>query len=235
VKIPTSDGSIPAYVAMPAQGGPFPVVYVCHEVFGVHEHIKDICRRLAKTGYLAVAADLYARYGDASKYTMHQLPKLMSDVVGKVQVPRMLSDIDAAVAFAESSGKGDVARLGVTGFCWGGWAAWLYAEHQAKLKAAVSWYGFVLRPGVSTNPLDGAEELKCPVLGLYGAKDPGNPRDTLEMMETAAKKAGKTVSIHIYPDAGHGFNADYRTSYNKADALDGWARMLAWFKQYGAA
>ncbi|MCW5772130.1 MAG: dienelactone hydrolase family protein [Rhodospirillaceae bacterium] len=234
VKIPTGDGAMPAYIAMPAQGGPFPVVYVCHEIFGVHEHLKDICRRLAKAGYLAVSADLYARYGDASKYTMQQIPKLMSDIVAKVAIPKMLTDIDAAVEFAGKN-KGNTDKLAVTGFCWGGWATWLYAEHQPKLKAAAAWYGHIMRPGVARNPIDGVKDLKCPVLGLYGAKDQGIPLDTVEMMASEAKKAGKTVEMKVYADAGHGFNADYRASYKKADAEDAWQRMLAWFKKYGAA
>jgi carboxymethylenebutenolidase len=235
VKIPTTDGQMPAYVAMPAQGGPFPVVYVIHEIFGVHEYLRDVCRRFAKEGYMAVSGELYARHGDASKYTMQEIPKLMSEVVSKVSIPQMMSDIDSAVTWAEKSGRGATSKLGVTGFCWGGWAAWHYAAHQPKLKAAVPWYGHIIRQGVARNPIDVVKDLKCPVLGLYGGKDQGIPLDTVEMMQSEAKKAGKKVQIHVYPDAGHGFHADYRPSYREADAKDGWKRMLDWFKANGAA
>jgi len=237
IKIPAAGGDMPGYVAMPAQGSSFPVVLVVHEAFGVHEHIKDLCRRLAKSGYLAVAPELYARQGDASKYTMQEIPKLLSEVISKVPDAQVMGDLDAAAAWAEKN-KGNGAKLAITGFCWGGRIVWLYAAHSAKLKAGVAWYGRIVGTGnamTPKNPIDLAKDLKAPVLGLYGGKDQGIPVDTVEMMQSEAKKAGNKTEIHIYPNSGHGFNADYRPSYNADDAKDGWARMLAWFKANGAA
>ncbi|HEY7608235.1 MAG TPA: dienelactone hydrolase family protein [Alphaproteobacteria bacterium] len=234
VKIPAAGGDMPAYVAMPAQGGPFPLVLVVHEAFGVHEHIKDLCRRLAKQGHMAVAPDLFARFGDASKYTMQEIQKLLTEVVGKATVPQMMGDLDAALAWADKN-KGDSAKLAITGFCFGGGVVWMYAAHQPKLRAGVAWYGSIIRQGWPKSPLDVAKELKAPVLGLYGGKDQGIPMDQVEMMRGELKKAGGKSMIHVYPDAGHAFNADYRGSYNKAAAEDGWKRMLDWFKANGAA
>jgi carboxymethylenebutenolidase len=236
VKVPVADGSIPAYRAMPAQGGPFPVVLVVQEIFGVHEHIKDLCRRLAKAGYYAVAPELYARQGDPSKIS--DIQELIKTIVSKVPDAEVMSDLDAAVAYAKASGKGDTARLAVTGFCWGGRIVWLYAAHNPSLKAAVAWYGPIDRPRTELQPkypIDLTADLKAPVLGLYGGADQGIPVDSVEKMQEACKKAGKTCEIKIYPDAPHGFNADYRPSYRADDAKDGWTRMLAWFKDHGVA
>jgi carboxymethylenebutenolidase len=241
VKVKTADREIPAYRAMPDPsssfgGGPFPTVLVVQEVFGVHEHIKDLCRRLAKSGYFAIAPELYVRQGDPSKYT--ETPKLVSELVSKVPDSQVMSDLDAAVAYAKGSGKADTAKLAVTGFCYGGRIVWLYAAHNPGLKAGVAWYGAIERPKTENNPkhpIDIAAELKAPVLGLYGAADQGIPVDTVEKMAAACKAAGKTCEIKIYPDTPHGFNADYRPSYRAEAAKDGWARMLAWFKQHGAA
>ena len=240
VKIPTKDGQMPAYVAMPAQGTNFPIVLVVQEIFGVHEHIKDLCRRFAKAGHLAVAAELYARQGDASKYTMQEIPKLFAEIVSKVPDAQVMSDLDAAADWAGKN-KGAAGKLAVTGFCWGGRVVWLYAAHSANLKAGVAWYGPLVRnPQRDTAlqpkaPLDLAKDMKAPVLGLYGGKDQGIPVDTVQMMEAELKKAGKKAQIQVYPDAQHGFNADYRPSYNKAAAEDGWKRMMDWFKANGAA
>jgi carboxymethylenebutenolidase len=159
----------------------------------------------------------------------------MSEVVSKVSIPQMMGDIDAAVAWVEKSGKGAVSKLAVTGFCWGGWANWHFAAHKATLKAAVPWYGHIIRQGVAKNPIDVVKDLKCPVMGLYGGKDQGIPLDTVEMIQSEAKKAGKNVQIHVYPDAGHGFHADYRPSYRETDAKDGWRRMHDFFKANGVA
>jgi carboxymethylenebutenolidase len=233
VKIPVTDGQIPAYRAMPAAGGPFATVLVIQEVFGVHEHIKDICRRLAKLGYFAVAPALYARQGDVSQMT--RIEDILS-VVSKVPDAQVASDLDATVAWAQSTGNADTARLGVTGFCWGGRQTWLYAEHNPDLKAAVAWYGFLVGtpdPLHPVNPIDQAAQLKCPVLGLYGAQDRSISQDSIENMKAAAKAAGKTAEFIVYADAGHGFNADYRPSYNVADAKDGWNKLQAWFKGHG--
>ena len=233
VKVPVKDGEIPAYRAMPFRGGPFPTVLVVEEVFGVHEHIKDICRRLAKIGYFAIAPELYARLGDVTKMT--SIEQILS-VVDRAPDTQTLSDLDATVAYAKSTGKADTAKLAITGFCRGGRTVWMYAAHNPKLKAAVAWYGPLAEkptPAMPKSPLDIAGEVRAPVLGLYGGKDQGITQDQVEKMRAELKAAGKKTEIVVYPDADHGFNADYRPSYNKAAAEDGWKRMLAWFKRYG--
>ena len=236
VKVSVADGPIPAYRAMPDKGGPFPVVLVVQEIFGVHEHIKDLCRRLAKRGYFAVAPDLYVRQGDVSN--IKDIPEIFAKVVSKVPDAQVLSDLDATVAYAKATGKADTARLAVTGFCWGGRIVWLYAAHNPGVKAGAAWYGRVvgdkddLHP---KHPIDVVGDLKAPVLGLYGAADQGIPVATVESMRAALKKADKTAEIVIFPDTPHGFNADYRPSYRKDQAEDAWKRMLDWFKQYGVA
>jgi carboxymethylenebutenolidase len=236
VKIPVTDGEIPAYRAMPSRGGPFPTVLVVQEIFGVHEHIKDLCRRLAKAGYFAVAPELYARQGDVSK--MKDFGQIIRDVVSKVPDKQVMSDLDAAVAYAKKTGKADTSKLAATGFCWGGRIIWLYAAHNPDLKAGAAWYGRLVGDADELHPkhpVGVAKDLKAPVLGLYGGKDQGIPQNTVEQMREAVKGAGKTAEIVVYPNAQHGFNADYRPSYNKQDAEDAWKRMLAWFKKYGAA
>jgi carboxymethylenebutenolidase len=235
VKVPVGDQKIPAYRAMPNKGGPFPVVLVVQEIFGVHEHIKDICRRFAKLGYFAIAPELYARQGDVSK--LKSIDEIRP-IVAKVPDEQVLGDLDACVEFATESGKGDVTRLGITGFCWGGRIVWLYAAHSKQLKAGVAWYGrLVGEPTELTpkNPIDIAADLKAPVLGLYAGKDQGIPLESVEKMREALKKAKVPTQIIVYPDAQHGFHADYRPSYNEADAKDGWNRLQAWFKQHGVA
>ena len=233
VKIPVAGGEIPAYRAMPATGGPFPTVLVVHEIFGVHEHIKDICRRLAKLGYFAVAPLLYSREGDVS--SLSDVNAIMQ-VVAKVPDSQVASDLDATVAWAKSTGKADTTKLGITGFCWGGRQVWLYAAHNQGLKAAVAWYGPLqvptndLRP---KNPIDLATQINAPVLGLYGGADQGIPLTQIEQMRAALKAAGKKSEIVVYPDTPHGFNADYRPSYRPEAAKDGWKRMQAWFQQNG--
>jgi carboxymethylenebutenolidase len=235
VKIPVSDGEIPGYRAMPAAGGPFATILVVHEAFGVHEHIKDICRRLAKAGYFAVAPLLFARQGDVSK--MSSIDDVLK-VMAKVPEAEVASDLDATVAWAAGTGNADTARLGITGFCWGGRQVWLYAEHNPKVKAAVAWYGPLKRPASGTtpaDPIDRVAQLQVPVLGLYGGADPGIPMEQIKAMQDALA-AGKTGSeIVVYPDTPHAFNADYRTSYRPAQAKDGWKRMLSWFKDHGVA
>jgi carboxymethylenebutenolidase len=236
VTIPVPDGKVPAYRAMPAGGGPFPVVLVVQEIFGVHEHIKDICRRLAKLGYLAVAPELYARQGDVSK--IEDIREVLSKVVSKVPDAQVLSDLDATVAWAKGSGKGDTAKLGVTGFCWGGRIVWLYAAHNPDLKAGVAWYGRLVGPPDELhpkNPIDLVAALKAPVLGLYGGADTGIPAESVERMRAALKAAGKPAELVLYPDTPHGFNADYRPTYREAAAEDGWKRMRDWFRKYGVA
>ena len=236
VKIPVTDGEIPAYRAQPEGNGTLPVVIVVQEIFGVHEHIKDICRRLAKLGYLAIAPELYARQGDVSKLT--EIPKIISTVVSKVPDAQVMSDIDAAVAWAKKSGRGDTSRLGITGFCWGGRIVWLYAAHNKNLKAGVAWYGRLVGdkdPLHPRHPSDLVEELKTPVLGLYGGADMGIPNATVEAMQAALKKADKSSEIVLYPDTPHGFYADYRPTYRKDKADDAWKRLLEWFKKNGVA
>ncbi len=233
VRIPVADGTIPAYRAMPAQGGPFPVVLVVSEIFGVHEHIKDVCRRFAKEGYLAVAPELFARQGDPSRYT--DIQQLIREVVSKVPDAQVVADLDATAQWAFGASKGDPQRLAVTGFCWGGRITWLYAAHQPRLRAGVAWYGRLVGEPTANqprHPLDVVEELKAPVLGLYGGKDQGIPLDTVELMQEAAAKAGKTVEFVVYPDAPHAFHADYRPSYREGPARDGWQRCLAWFARH---
>lgn len=236
VKVPVNDGEIPAYRALPETGGPFPVILVVQEIFGVHEHIKDICRRLAKLGYLAVAPELYARQGDVSKITNFQ--EIFSKVVSKVPDKQVMSDLDAAVAWAKATGKGDVAKLGITGFCWGGRIVWLYSAHNPNVKAGVAWYGRLvgepdeLHP---KHPIDVISAIQSPILGLYGEADQGIPVASVEKMRAALKEAGKKAEIVLYPDTPHAFFADYRPSYRKDTAEDGWKRMLEWFKKNGVA
>ncbi len=231
--IPTNEGSLPAYYARPAGTGPFPTVLVIEEIFGVHEYIQDTCRRLAKSGYLAVAPELYARIGDLSKMT--DVSAIVRDVISKAPDDRLLQDLDATAAWAAAN-KGDPARLAVTGFCRGGRNTWMYAAHNPALKAAVAWYGPIKgmpSPIQPTNPGDIADKLGAPLLGLYGGQDAGIAVADVQAAAAKAKAAGKTVEIVVFPDAPHGFHADYRPSYRKADAEDGFGRMLAWFKTYG--
>jgi carboxymethylenebutenolidase len=220
---------------MPAKGGPFPVVLVVQEIFGVHEHIKDVCRRFAKLGYFAVAPEMYARQGDVSN--LKSIDEIRV-IVAKVPDAQVMSDLDACVEFAKESGKGDVAKLGITGFCWGGRITWLYAAHSKQLKAGAAWYGrLVGDPTENTpkHPVNLAADLKAPVLGLYGGKDQGIPLDTVEQMRSALKSAKVDSEIIVYPGSGHAFYADYRPSFNETDAQAAWQKLLAWFKKYGVA
>ena len=236
IKVPAQGGEMPAYRAQPASGSGFPVVLVVQEIFGVHEHIKDVCRRLAKQGYLAIAPELYARQGDPRNFPNVQ--DLISNLVSKVPDAQVLADLDACVAWAKDNG-GDTLRLGITGFCWGGRFTWLYAAHNAQLKAGVAWYGKVVGPVSELSPkhpVDIAGQLNGPVLGLYGGQDQGIPLESLEQMRQALAKgsaASKASLIHVYENAPHAFHADYRPSYRKAEAEDGWQRLLAWFKSQG--
>ncbi|GAB2455824.1 dienelactone hydrolase family protein [Comamonas humi] len=232
---------VPAYHAAPAGKKNLPVVLVIQEIFGVHEYIADTCRRLAHAGYLAIAPELYARQGDPRKYT--DIPALQREVVSKVPDAQVLGDLDGALAWAAAHG-GNTAKAAITGFCWGGRVTWLYAT-SGRVKAGVAWYGRVEgTPNASTplHPVDLANALKAPVLGLYGGKDQGITLDSVDAMKQALAKAGaggnaaaKGSQFHIYPEAGHAFHADYRPSYRKDAADDGWKRMLAWFRQHGVA
>ena len=234
VLIPARDRDLPAYAARPKGGAKAPVVLVVQEIFGVHEYIRDICRRLAKQGYVAVAPELYVRQGDPS--AIPDIPTLLKTLVSQVPDEQVLADLDAAAAWAAKSAGGDGARLGITGFCWGGRIAWLYAAHNPALKAAVAWYGRLggeASANTPRHPLDVVAELKAPVLGLYGGADQGIPLDSVEKMRAALKTAGKSGEIVVYDGAPHAFHADYRPSYREQAAQDGWGRMLDWFKGNG--
>jgi carboxymethylenebutenolidase len=233
VEIPVSDGKLPAYAAKPAGATALPTILVIEEIFGVHEYIKDVCRRLAKLGYLAVAPELYARLGDLSKMT--DSAQIFRDVISKAPDATVMSDLDATAAWAGTHG-GDPAMLGVIGFCRGGRDVWFYNAHSSRLKAAVAFYGPLGGGRTEIQPqtaLDIAGTIHAPQLCLYGGKDGSIPPDQIHAAEQKAKAAGKTVDVVIYPDAGHGFHADYRPSYVPADAQDGWKRAIAWFHTHG--
>lgn len=238
VSIPVGDFKLPAYRAAPAGKANAPVVLVISEIFGVHEHIADVARRFAKAGYFAIAPELFVRQGDASAYG--EIAKLIAEVINKVPDAQVMGDLDACVAWARGQGA-DAGKLAVTGFCWGGRITWLYAAHNPAVKAGVAWYGRLLGP---TNPLqpahpvDVAAKLAAPVLGLYGEKDGGIPLDSVDKMKSALAQgsaAAKRSEFVIYPDAPHAFHADYRPSYRKEAAEDGWKRCLAWFRTQGVA
>jgi carboxymethylenebutenolidase len=234
VQIPMADGKVvPAYRARPSSSGRFPTVLVVQEIFGVHEHIKDLCRRLAKSGYMAVATEMFARQGDVSK--IENVQEIVNTVVSKGPDTQVMSDLDSTAAWAaKNGGSGD--RLAITGFCWGGRIVWLYVAHNPKLMAGAAWYGRL--EGESNamtpkNPIDYVAVLKAPVIGFYGGKDTGISLESIERMRGALKVVGDDSEITVYPEAQHGFNADYRPSYKKDDAQDAWKKMLAWFKRAG--
>jgi carboxymethylenebutenolidase len=230
--VPVTGGDMPVYYARPASGGPFPIVLVNEEIFGVHEYIQDVCRRLAHAGYLAVAPEIYFRSPGFAQMTDSQ--QIMRDVIFKTPDAEIWSDLDATLAWAAKN-HGNAARMGEMGFCFGGRNTWLYAAHNPNLKAAVAYYGHIKNPTSPIKPqtvLDIAGQIHCPLLGLYGGQDASNPADLVREAAAKAKAAGKTVEIVIYPDAPHGFHADYRPSYREADAKDAWNRTLAWFSNY---
>ena len=236
VRIPVKDLEIPAYRACPSQGDRFPVVLVVQEIFGVHEYIKDVCRRLARAGYFAVAPEMYARQGDVSG--LANIQDILGKVVSKVPDSQVMSDLDSTVAWAAKTGRADTARLAITGFCWGGRIVWLYTAHNRSVKAGVAWYGRLVGQAsemTPKHPVDVAADLKGGVLGLYGGQDQGIPLETVERMRAALRAAKKDSEIIVYPDAGHGFHADYRPGYSKQDAEDGWRRMIEHFKKRGVA
>jgi len=229
----TATGELPIYHASPEGSGPFPIVLVIQEIFGVHEHIRDVVRRFAKAGYLAVAPELYFRLGDPS--TASSIDELRANFVAKAPDAVVLSDLDDTLAWATSQG-GDGARVGVTGFCWGGRITWLYAAHQPKVRAGVAWYGRLAGPTNANNPrhpVDVAGELKAPVLGLYGGEDTGIPLADVDRLSAGLAAAGGGSTVVVYPTAPHAFFADYRPSYREADARDGWSRALDWFSRHG--
>ena len=244
ITIPVGDFKLPAYRAMPAgktAADKLPVVLVVSEIFGVHEHIADVARRFAKLGYLAIAPELFVRQGDAQAYG--EVSKLIAEVVSKVPDAQVMNDLDACVTWAKANG-GDTSRLAITGFCWGGRITWLYTAHNPAVKTGVAWYGQLLGATNAlkpTHPIDVVGQLNAPVLGLYGAEDTGIPVAAVDQMKAALAKAGdgnaaaKASQFVVYPGAQHAFHADYRPSYQKDAAEDGWKRCVAWFKANGVA
>lgn len=240
IDIPSADGTIPGYRARPDSDAPAPVILLVHEIFGLHAYIQDLCRRLAKSGYLAIAPDLYQRQGDVSR--IEQIQDIIEQVVMKVPDDQVLNDLDASVAWAKDSGEGDATRLAITGFCWGGRFVWLYSAHNRALSAGAAWYGRLaaVGPGVMsdigkgrTYPLDIADQLHAPVIGLYGGDDMSIPLETVEQMREKLAAANDPSEIIVYPGANHGFQADYRAAlYHKEAAEDGWRRMLGWLETY---
>jgi len=238
VKVPVKDGEMVAYRALPKGAVKPPVVLVVSEIFGVHEHIQDVCRRLAKLGYCAIAPELFARQGDPRQYS--SIPDILAKITSKTPDAQVMSDLDSTVAWAASKGA-NTDRLAITGFCWGGRITWLYCAHNPQVKAGVAWYGRLVgevNEITPRHPINIAADLKAPVLGLYGGLDTGIPLETVEKMEMALKdgsKAARLSQIHVYDNAPHAFHADYRPSFRKEEAEDGWKRMQAWFKKIDKA
>ncbi|MGA9394167.1 MAG: dienelactone hydrolase family protein [Azonexus sp.] len=236
VKVPVKDGEMAAYRAMPAGATKPPVILVVSEIFGVHEYIKDTCRRLAKLGYCAIAPELFARQGDPQKIA--NIQEILTTITNKTPDAQVMSDLDSTVVWAAAAGA-DTNRLGITGFCWGGRITWLYCAHNPQVKAGVAWYGRLVGDVTEftpRHPINVVGELKAPVLGLYGGVDTGISLESIEAMEKALKTgsaAARLSQIHIYDNAPHAFHADYRPSYRKEDAEDGWKRMQEWFKKMG--
>ncbi|MDR2838345.1 MAG: dienelactone hydrolase family protein [Azonexus sp.] len=236
IRASVKDGEIAAYRAQPANMAKPPVVLVVSEIFAVHEYIRDVCRRLAKLGYLAIAPELFARQGDPRR--IESIPEILDKIVSKTPDAQVMSDLDACVAWAAANG-GDTARLAITGFCWGGRITWLYAARNPQVKAGVAWYGRLVGAAndiTPTQPSDITGQLQAPVLGLYGGEDAGIPLDTVDAMRQRLKTgsaAAQASQIKVYPNAPHAFHADYRPSYRAAEAADGWRSMLAWFKEHG--
>jgi carboxymethylenebutenolidase len=231
-KIKVADGEMPGYFARPAGVSNPPVILVAMEIFGLHEYIKDVTRRLAKFGAFAVAPDYYFRKG-VDLTGVADMQQLLSIVNSKPDI-ELLSDLDSTVAWAKSQG-GDTGRLGIVGFCRGGRTVWEYAAHSTTLKAGVAFYGPPVDPPNPLwpkSPTALATEMKAPVLGLYGGADAGIPVSDVEALKAALAKANKTAEFKIYPGAPHGFHADYRGSYRKEAAEDAWSRMRTWFSQY---
>lgn len=227
-------GDIPAYQAKPQGAASVPIVLVVPEIFGLHEHIRDVCRRFAKQGYLAIACEPYARYGDVTKLASIDEVR---PIVAKASDAQVTADLDASLAWAKAHG-GDASRLGITGFCWGGRITWLYVAHNPDVRAGVAWYGRVegpASPQQPKHPIDLAREIRAPVLGLYGGADAGIPTEGVERLREALKHAGQPSEIHVYPGMPHAFFADYRPSYRAEAAQDGWRRALDWFRRHGVA
>lgn len=224
---------VPVYRAQPEGKNNLPVVLVVSEIFGVHEYIADVARRFAHQGYLALAPDLFVRQGNPA--ALGTIPEIQKEIIAKVPDAQVMGDLDACVAWAKDNG-GNVDKVGITGFCWGGRIAWLYAAHNPKVRAGVAWYGRLVgekTPTTPVHPIDIAPNLKVPVLGLYGAKDNGISLESIDKMKEALAKGGSKSEFVVYQNSGHAFHADYRPSYVEADAKDGWRRCLEWFKSHG--
>jgi carboxymethylenebutenolidase len=235
VGIPVADGKIPGYRAVPEVPGNYPVVLVVQEIFGVHEHIQDICRRFAKLGYYAIAPELFARQGDVSKMT--DIGSILSTVVAKVPDAQVNADLDATLAFARVSGHADAGRLGLVGFCWGGRVAWLYARHNPRMSAAVAYYGLLdgmkSPPIKPEDPVDVAADIKVPVLGLYAGNDGFVKPAVVDAMSAGLAKSGSGSEIVVFPNVNHGFNADYRPTYDKTTATYAWKLAIDWLRDHG--
>ena len=239
ITIDVNGFKVPAYRSAPAGKTNLPVVLVISEIFGVHEYIADVTRRLAKQGYLAIAPELFIRQGDPSSYG--EIAKLQSEIIAKVPDAQVMTDLDATVQWAMQNG-GNANRVAITGFCWGGRITWLYAQHNSKIKAGVAWYGRMegqANANTPKHPIEQVAALKAPVLGLYGGADTGIPvtsvnnmKDALAQAAQQGNAAAKASEFVVYPDMPHAFHADYRASYRASAAMDGWSRALAWFKQY---
>lgn len=232
IKIKSGNIEIPAYQAMPKEKKNLTPLIICHEIFGVHEHIRDVCRRFAKLGYYAISPYLYARHGEVAN--IKDIPTIISEVVSKVTVAEVNADLDATVKYLHGTKKANMPRLIVTGFCWGGKATWMYAAHNPKIKCAIAWYGSLVNPPEqkSQSPIDIAQQLKVPVLGLYAGKDKNISLDHVAQMEKALAKGKSKSKIIIYPDVEHGFFADYRPSYQKSAAEQALSEMLQWIKKH---
>lgn len=233
VKVPVKDGQIPAYRAMPAKGSKFPVIVVVQEIFGVHEHIQDVCRRLAKKGYYAIAPALFSREADVSTMS---LEAILKDVVPKVPDEQVFADIDSTVAYAAGTGKTNASRLGIVGFCWGGRTVWLYANHNPKVKAGVAYYGLLAGlkgPNKANDPIDIGAKLTVPVLGLYASADSFVPNEVVDKMRAELAKGTSGSEIVSFPGVNHGFNADYRPTYDRKAATYAWKLAGDWFKERG--
>jgi carboxymethylenebutenolidase len=235
IELTVNGQAVPVYRAQPEGKSNLPVVLVISEIFGVHEHIADVARRFAKLGYLALAPELFVRQGDPS--AIADIPSLMKNIIHKTPDAQVMADLDACVAWAAANG-GDVDRLGITGFCWGGRVTWMYSAYNPKVKAGVAWYGRLTGDATANtprHPVDIAPALTVPVLALYAARDTGISLDSVEKMKAALAEGASGSEFVVYPDAGHAFHADYRPSYNEKDAKDGWTRALAWFRKHGVA
>ena len=234
IDVSAGDRAIPVYCAVPDGEGPYPIVLVVMEIFGLHEYICDVCRRLAKRGYLALAPDIFVRAGDPSQMT--DITQIRNEVILPTPDAQIMSDLDATAHWAGREGKGDITRLGITGFCWGGRTVWLYAAHNPDVKAGVAWYGRLDGDHTENQPvwpIDVADALKAPVLGLYGGQDSSIPADLVSRFNESLSSTGSESYIHVYPNAGHGFHADYRPNYCEIEATDGERRMYAWLAEHG--